>query len=56
MFRTFAAILAVVAMSAAAMVSGEMDFDRSELLLAPTDGMTTVSLGRWLRSSWSLRT
>jgi hypothetical protein len=51
MFRTFAAILAVVAMSAAAMVSGEMDFDRSELLLAPTDGMTTVSLGRCV-SAW----
>ena len=51
MFRTFAAILAVVAMSAAATVSGEMVFDRGQLALNPMDGMTTASLGRCV-SAW----
>jgi len=51
MFRTFAVVLAVVAMSAAATVSGEMVFDRGQLTLNPRDGMTTVSLGRCV-SAW----
>jgi hypothetical protein len=50
MFRTFAAILAVVAVSAAATVSGEMVFDRGQLTLEPTDGMMVVSLGRCVRT------
>lgn len=51
MFRTFAAVLAAVAMSAAATVSGEMVFDRGLMTLGPRDGMTTVSLGRCV-SAW----
>jgi hypothetical protein len=51
MCRTFAAILAAVALAAAATVSGEMVFDRGQLTLNPMDGMTTVSLGRCV-SAW----
>ena len=51
MSRILLATLLSSALAAAATVSGEMDFDRGELLLAPMDGMTTVSLDRCV-SAW----
>jgi hypothetical protein len=53
MFRTFAAIFALVALATAATVSGEMVFDRGQLALDPMDGMTAVSLGRCV-SAWEI--
>ncbi len=51
MFRTFGAILAAAALAAAATVSGELVFDRGQLTLKQMDGLTTVSLGRYV-STW----
>ncbi len=53
MFRAFGTILGVVALAAAATVSGELVFDRGQLTLKEMDGMTTVSLGRCV-SAWEI--
>jgi Propeptide_C25 len=51
MFKSIGTILIAAALATAATVSGELVFNRSQLILKPMDGMTIVSLGRCV-SAW----
>lgn len=53
MMRSIAFLLTAVFVASGATISGQVEFDRNELLLAEQDGMTTVSLSRCV-GAWEI--